>query len=177
MNEPWQEMLSEQQRKILNAAEVRELLDYEPETGRLIWKRHMTPRARAGTEAGVIQNGRYRRIGILGKYYMAHRLAWLIVTGDWPEFELDHRNGKCADNRWSNLRAATSVQNNRNTIHRNAAGIIGASFQKRTGRYRAIITLDGEKTYLGSFKTAEEAGEAYRKASLEFHGEFSPCLR
>lgn len=66
--EPWREMLTDQQRKILNADEARALLDYDPNTGALRWKRHMTPRARAGNEAGVIQQGKYRRIGIYGRY-------------------------------------------------------------------------------------------------------------
>ena len=107
----WQESgrepMSRKQQKLLNADEARELLDYDPATGVLRWKRNMTPRARAGKEAGVIQMGRYRRGGIRGRYYMSHRLAWLIVTGEWPTQEIDHINGACADNRWSNLRRSS----------------------------------------------------------------------
>lgn len=175
----WQEQgrqpMSRAQQKLLKAAEARNLLDYDPETGALRWKRHMSTRARAGDEAGVIQQGKYRRVGICGRYYMAHRLAWLIVTGEWPIHEIDHRNGAKADNRWSNLRAATTTENKRNTLHRNQSGLVGAAYHSGKGMYRASIRVEGERKFLGWFDTAEAAHSAYVQASKAMHGEFSPC--
>jgi hypothetical protein len=173
--EPWQEMLSEQQRKILNAEEVRALLDYDPETGVLRWKQHMTPRARMGKEAGVIQQGKYRRVGIYGRYYMAHRLAWLIVTGEWPTHEIDHINGQKADNRLCNLRPATPEQNKRNTRHRNNTGLPGASYSSVNGKFRAQIRVNGRRKFLGWFDNAEDAHAAYVAAARRYHGEFAKC--
>lgn len=171
-------MMNDKQQKMLNAEQVRALLDYSPETGVLRWKRHMTPRARAGTEAGVIQDGKYRRVGILGRYYMAHRLAWLIVYGRWPEVEIDHVNGNKADNRICNLREATPTQNRWNTRHRNRAGLTGAGYSAHKGQYRAQIRIeDGGRKFLGWFDSAEEAHAAYAVASKELHGEFSPCAK
>lgn len=168
------EGMSAKQRRLLNAADFRALLEYEPESGRLIWKTHMTPRARKGKEAGVIQMGRYRRVGIYGFYYMAHRIAWLIQTGSWPENEIDHINGVCHDNRWRNLREATCRENKLNTLHRNNTGLAGASFCRRNGKYRSSIrTPVGEKKFLGYFATAEEAHEAYKTAAVIYHGEFA----
>lgn len=160
---------------MIDAAKARELLDYDPDTGSLRWKRHMSTRARAGDEAGLIQQGRYRRVGIHGRYYMAHRLAWLIVHGEWPANELDHINGEHADNRLCNLRQATSAENKRNTIHRNRSGLIGASYHSATNRYRATISVAGRKKFLGWFTNAEDAHAAYVAASRKYHGEFSPC--
>ena len=175
MSEPWQSMLSREQQKLLNAAEVRDLLEYAPDTGVLRWKRHMTPRARAGKEAGVIQQGKYRRIGIFGSYYMAHRLAWLIVTGEWPTHEIDHINGRKADNRWVNLREATPTENKRNTVHRNKSGLLGASYSTNKGMFRAQIRVSGHRKFLGWFDNAEDAHAAYVAAAKSFHGEFAPC--
>ena len=173
--EPWQDEITEQQRKIFNADEARALLDYDPETGVLRWKQHMTPRARAGTEAGVIQSGKYRRIGINGRYYMAHRLAWLIVTGEWPTHEIDHRNGQKSDNRLCNLRQATPEQNKRNTSHKNNTGLIDASYSSVNGKYRAQIRVGGSRKFLGWFANAEDAHAAYVAAAREYHGEFAKC--
>lgn len=161
----------------LSAEEARALLDYNPHTGVLTWKRNMTTWTRAGDEAGVIQDGKYRRVGIRGRYYMSHRLAWLIVTGEWPKQEIDHANGEKADNRWENLRAATATQNRRNTKHKNRAGLIGASYHASTGRYRAQIRVDGRRLFLGWFQTAEEASVAYAAAAIRHHGEFTPCAK
>lgn len=173
----WQESGREpmSRKQKVSAVEARELLDYDPTTGVLRWRRHMNPRARAGKEAGVIQDGRYRRIGIRGRYYMAHRLAWLIVTGEWPAHEVDHINGSCADNRWSNLRDATCAENKRNTIHRNRSGLIGAGYHAGKGQYRATIRVDGGRRFLGWFDAAEDAHAAYVLASKTYHKEFSPC--
>lgn len=160
-------------RKQITATEARELLHYDPITGALTWKRHMSTRARRGSEAGVIQEGRYRRVGIFGKYYMAHRLAWLIVTGDWPKDEIDHINGNCADNSWANLREATCTQNKWNTIQKNRSGLPGAAYHSATNRYRATIRCMGETHFLGWFHSPEEAHEAYKAAASKLHGEFA----
>ena len=167
--------MTDKQRKMLNADEVRRLLHYDQETGVLRWKQDMTTWTRAGSEAGVIQMGKYRRVGIRGRYYMAHRLAWLIVTGMWPTHEIDHINGNKADNRWVNLRAATTTQNRRNTRHQNRSGLIGASYHAGSGRYRAQIRVDGRRIFLGWFQTAKEASAAYVAAAIRHHGEFTPC--
>lgn len=169
--------MTDKQRRMLNADEARELLNYDPASGVLRWKRDMTTWTRAGDEAGVVQEGKYRRVGIRGRYYMAHRLAWLIVTGHFPEHEIDHVNGKKADNRWVNLRAATATQNRRNTRHENRSGLIGASYHAGTNRYRAQIRVDGIRIFLGWFQTAEEASAAYVAAAIRHHGEFTPCRK
>lgn len=160
-------------RKQITAEKARELLDYDPETGVLTWKRHMSTRARKGKEAGVIQMGRYRRVGIYGKYYMAHRLAWLIMTGAWPKDEIDHINGDCAYNAWANLREATNTQNNWNTLHKNRSGLEGAAYHSGKGQYRATIRCMGETHFLGWFDSPERAHEAYKRAASRLHGEFA----
>jgi hypothetical protein len=101
---------------MLTAERLRELLDYDPETGRFIWRKdHPTAKhIKAGSVAGT-KNGRgYWVIGVAGAKYVAHRLAWLYVTGEWPAHLVDHENGDRLDNRFANLREATDSQNNFN---------------------------------------------------------------
>ena len=156
---------------------------YNPRTGVLRWKPipevvfryDKAWNARfAGKPAGTIKGGGYCVVGIHHVVYLAHRLIWRMVTGDSPT-EIDHINGDCADNRWSNLRLATHAENGRNRkIHRNnRSGIKGAWWNKRMGKWQSAVRLLGEKHHLGSFDTKKEAAEAYRQASAKLHGKFA----
>lgn len=93
-----------------------------------------------------------------------------MVTGKWPVLQVDHI-GDSTDNRWSNLRLATQSDNNANKEPKRP-GLTGASFYKRTGRWRAYIKKDGKHISLGYFDTAEEAHEEYMKAAARLFGEF-----
>src|SRR5579863_1170438 len=95
-------------------AAVRRLLAYDQASGVFVWNRPVGAGARLnGTIAGSPRLG-YRRIKIAGRLYPASHLAWLYVNGVWPEAEIDHINGDNADDRISNLRPATQLQNTRN---------------------------------------------------------------
>jgi hypothetical protein len=156
----------------MDAARLRELVVYDPETG------VMTRRVKVGcASAGALFGTSSRRgylIGSLGnRLYSVHRLAWLYMTGNWPCGEVDHINGNRADNRWSNLRDVSKAENMQNvkSARRDnlATGLLVVGFDKRDGRYRAKIGVDGKQKYLGSFATAEEAHEAYLSAKRQLH--------
>lgn len=165
---------------MLTAATLRELFAYEPETGLFRYRRN-TCRHVIGDPAGAVIRSGYvyisfgnRADGARGRRYGAHRLAWLYMTGEWPQAEIDHVNGSRPDNRWSNLRTATREQNMQNQrCHRDKAGegMKGAYFQK--GSWVAVIQGQRRKVYLGSFATAAEAHAAYVGASVILHGEFA----
>ena len=162
----------------LTAEYVRSILNYDPETGVFRWNVTLSRRNGAGGVAGFIskyRSGARRKIGVGGVEYMAHRLAWLFMTGEWPEFEIDHENTIGIDNRWKNLRPATSSQNlrNRGLQRNNTTGLKGTCFNKRLGKFVAGIKIYGRRKNLGSFDTAEEAHAAYCKAAHEIHGEFA----
>jgi hypothetical protein len=117
----------------LTAAYVREILDYNPETGVFTWQKLPKFRSdRTGKVAGCPDDRGYIRIRINNHYYRAHRLAWLIMTGESPgALDVDHRNRNKSDNRWQNLRLATRAQNNANAPYKpgsNKHGFKGVCF-------------------------------------------------
>lgn len=174
--------------KALPSPEVlRQLLRYEPDTGKLFW----LPRDRAffGCQRSyAVWNARYSgkesltaddqhgyRVGnVLGRTQKAHRVAWAIQTGKWPSEHIDHVNCDGADNRWANLREATNQQNgfNRRANKNSKSGIKGVCWIARRKKWIAQISANGEGRSLGVFDTAEEATAAYAVANAQIHGEF-----
>lgn len=182
--------------KALPSPEVlRQLLRYEPDTGKFFWlprgpewfdsrRSGYSPERRAkvfntacaGREAASTRAGGYIRIVIFGKPYYAHRLAWVMVHGYWPEnsSDIDHINMDASDNRIANLRIATRSQNqcNRRVHRNNKAGIKGVHFSTACSRWAAHIKIDGRSKNLGLFDSKEDAKAAYAKASRIVHGDF-----
>ncbi len=150
-------------------------LSYDPLTGVFIWKRSLNPRVRAGNRAGLVNGNGYRTISISGRHRREHRLAWLIMTGTWPRFDVDHINGERDDNRFENLREATRTQNMQNGKVRanNVSGAKGVAYNKRRQTWHAAIKVDGINKYLGSYKSPEEAKAAYDKAANDYFGIFA----
>lgn len=156
------------------AAEVRELLNYDPETG--IFTRRVATGGRygaaVGSVAGTLGDTGYLMISLRSKQYRAHRLAWLYMTGEWPANEIDHLNGIRTDNRFQNLRDVTAQVNQQNRRAANkssSTGLLGASWSKREGAYVARIWIDGRYCSLGHFQTAEAAHRAYLQAKRRHH--------
>lgn len=149
-------------------------LSYDPATGELRWKIRREG-VKLGAIAGSLDALGYRTIGISGKVYKAHRLAWFIHHGAWPERGLDHINEVRDDNRLVNLRLATKGQNgaNRGKTKSNKSGFKGVSQHKRSGRWQAEIRFGVTRLYLGLHDSPEEAHAAYCEAATRLHGEFA----
>lgn len=161
---------------------VRELLDYDPETGVLTWRkrdgRHFSTRrgwaiwnARyAGMEAGSIRTRRdgykYRRIGLFNVDVMAHRIAWVCMTGEQPPHEIDHINKDATDCRWSNLRDGTGTnQRNKTRMKNNTSGYPGVSRHTQApNRWCARVMIGGKMKHLGMAGSAEAAYELVKAA-------------
>ncbi|MCM2503903.1 HNH endonuclease [Aureimonas altamirensis] len=163
-------------RNDISANYVRSIIEYDPETGILTRIRNdASPRYRNAVpyKTGYVNAEGYVIVSIDRKPYMAHRLAYLIMTGEWPDECIDHVNHDKADNRWSNIRPATLEQNcwNKKPNKRNTTGFKGVT--ACGDAFKALIRINGKAIYLGRFKTVEEAGEAYRLASIAHHGEYS----
>ncbi len=124
-----------------------------------------------GYEVGNNKRGIYSYIEVRGRKYLAHRLAWLYVYGQWPHSLIDHIDGNPRNNEISNLREATDVENHQNTKCR------GFHFCRRNQKYRAQITIEKQRRYLGYFDTPEQARAAYEAASQQHFGKFSGVAR
>lgn len=98
-----------------------------------------------------------------------------LVTNAPDHLEVDHINSDGIDNRKENLRLCTHAENSRNRgiAKNNTSKYKGVWFSKRYNRFFAETRLNGKKVYVGSFKTAEEASEAYKTKVLEIHGDFA----
>jgi hypothetical protein len=155
----------------LTAADLREMVHYDPETGAITWFKSGSGR-RVGGAAGYIYAAGYVRTMIRGRWYKGHRLAWLWMTGEWPEFEIDHINLDKADNRWLNLREATHWANglNRLTQSNNTSGYKGVDLVK--GAWRSRAKFRGKEIHLGLFDTREDAAMAHATAAYALFGEF-----
>lgn len=157
----------------LSVEEVRNLFDYDPARGVLIWKRSLSPRAAIGRVAGTRHRSGYWRVGIARQYYTLSHLIWLHVKGAWPPSELDHRDLDKDNNRIENLRTATRSQNEANKPTRSKFGCKGVSLDPRTGRWKAKIAFAGKEKHLGYFATMSEASAAHQRAAIASHGEFA----
>lgn len=145
----------------LTAKYLRQVLTYNPATGEFVWNQSRG-RVAAGHIAGCARPDGYTLIRIDGSPYLAHRLAYLWMTGKPASSQIDHKNLDRQDNRWCNLRCATHAENVANSPKRknNTTGYKGVVLHK-PGVYRARIKLGGVTTHLGLFKSAKKAAEAY----------------
>jgi hypothetical protein len=158
---------------MITAEHLRELLNYDPATGVFIWKERRKG-VRVGAVAGSIYSTGYRAIKIDQRHYLAHRLAWLYVRGEWPIVDIDHINRQRADNRITNLRPATRSQNQANVpIWRTSSSGYRGVTRRRSGRWGAGINAHGRRIELGTFGTPEEASAAYRAAAVAHYGKFA----
>ena len=154
-------------------AEQLSALSYCPETGVFTWNQRKG-RARAGDIAGYLMKQpkrglNYIIIGVGGKTYLAHRLAWRITHGDWPEFDIDHIDGDGTNNRISNLRAVNNQDNSKNSklYVTNKSGVAGVRLHDKS-RFRSSITVDGKSTHLGLFDDFFDAVCARKSAENRY---------
>jgi hypothetical protein len=153
----------------ITAAQLREVLDYDPETG-VFTRRKAHNHLPAGRVVGTIDSHGYLVVRLDGVLWKAHRLAWLYAHGTAPAGEIDHINGVRFDNRLKNLRdvsASVNSQNRGRAYVRSKSGVIGVSKNRR--QWRAQICVRGEIIELGNYKTLEQASEVYLDAKRRLH--------
>jgi len=160
----------------MNQQALKRLVSYDPETGVFAWETAKGGKA-IGSPAGSLSEHGYIRLGLDGRRYMAHRMAWLYMTGCEPDGEIDHIDGDRSNNKWSNLRVATRRQQTHNAVWPNQLGMRGIR-EYKPGKFQARISFfdarNGKSVQksLGYYPTAEEANEVYELAARMVHGEF-----
>lgn len=160
---------------MITAADLQELVAYDADTGSLSWKsrdpKHFC-RSRdcsgwnakyAGKPAlNTLWPNGYRAGHIFKKTYLAHRVAWALHHGAWPEMHIDHINGVRGDNRITNLRAVSAEDNQKNVRQRcdNTSGVKGVDYVASSGLWRARIVKGGARVTLGYFADVTAAATA-----------------
>lgn len=161
----------------ISRADLTRLLDYDPETGILLWRERygqVVFNGRwAGRAAGSINGDGHRQVEIENTAYMAHRIIWMISYGRWPEEQIDHWDGDPDNNCLGNLREATQFQNQQN--RKDKSEHVGASWHKKKRRWQSRISANGRMRTLGYFDTAEAAHQRYVQEKALVH--YNPTLR
>jgi hypothetical protein len=148
---------------------VREVFDYDEESGFLTWKNHMSRKCRKGSKANHLSPSGYIKVHVDGKSHRAHRLIWLWNYGYLPENDIDHINGDRSDNRLENLREVTRSCNLYNKIKRSRGNTGITGVYEYEGSYDAKIFKLGKSIHLGRFKDLTEA-VAHRLAAEQSLG-------
>lgn len=163
---------------------LRELLRYEPDTGKLYWRErdrrwfetdHHCNRWNshfANKLAGGRPDSRgYVRIRVLTDRYKLHRVIWALCHGYWPRDQIDHIDQNPSNNRIENLREACNSDNarNRKLSTKNKSGCKGVNVYKPNGKWVAKLKHEGKLLHLGYFDKVEDAIKA-RKAAEKKYG-------
>ncbi|WEL95513.1 HNH homing endonuclease [Xanthomonas phage vB_XooS_NR08] len=160
----------------ITVADVLDRYHYDPETGVFLHARSRQG-AKAGTAAGGDMLG-YKVLSFSGHLCLAHRVAWLLVHGKWPENDLDHVDGDRSNNRISNLRECSQAENSQNKgkYSNNTSGVTGVTWNKQCQKWHAQLMVAGNQIFLGLFSTIEEAAQARAAAKAKYHT-FNPVDR
>ena len=152
---------------------VREYLEYDQGTGKVLWRRSTKTRMPPDRIAGNKDKLGYIRIKLKGKIYLAHRVAWFLFSGSWPVKMLDHINGSTSDNRIENLREVTSRANQQNRKSHRDGRLPGVYFCKKNNNYISQAVNDYKVHYIGTFLNKEDGHRAYIKFLKEKGWELS----
>lgn len=169
---------------MLDSDYLHSLFSYDPDTGVLTNKVDRHYKARIGVEVGFsieCKGKSYRQLRLDGKQYQAHRLIWLMMTGQEAD-TIDHIDGNGLNNRWDNLRSVSVADNlrNRRKPSTNTSGVVGVSWNNQRNKWHSQISgNNGKRKHLGYFTTIEEAAEARKQAEIDYgyhenHGQNRP---
>ena len=153
----------------MTAEVLRQLVIYDPEAGTFKTRVRINQRIPAGWPLGYMRDG-YLCVRLLGAEHRLHRLAWLYMTGEWPEVLIDHYDTDRSNNRWRNIRPGNwsmNAQNQRKAHSNSKTGVLGVCADGN--RWRAQIAINGKKIRIGVYDTTSEAHEAYLQAKRKLH--------
>ena len=154
----------------MEKSDLEKILTYDPGSGKFFWNQDMINGSKKGDEAGTLTSKGYIHITIAQKQFKAHRLAWLYMTGVFPEGQIDHVNQIKSDNRFENLREVTNKVNHQNVQlqKNNKSGVHGVGFHKATKKWRSCIKVNGELIHLGLYPEKDLAIKARKEAEIKY---------
>jgi hypothetical protein len=148
---------------------IEDQITYDPTTGLFKWLNPVYPK-RTGWIAGSDDGSGYLCFKINGSKVKAHRLAWYLMQGKWPDNIIDHVDSNKTNNKLSNLRdvsLSVNQQNRKKAQINSLSGLLGV--KKNRSRWSAAIRLNGYQTHLGTYDTPEEAHAVYLEAKRKIH--------
>ena len=160
---------------------LRQLLRYEPDTGKLFWQSREDGSSTskrfnkifAERSAGRVNSSGYVKLSINGRIFPAHRIAWMMHYGSWPDGQIDHENGCRSDNRICNIRCVTPKENsmNKKVSKKNTSGFIGVHWNAKNKKWIASISDGNKCKYIGSYKDVRDAVTARLsvQSSMGYH--------
>ena len=163
----------------LSLAEIKERISVDLETGRCVWVDATKYHSRLnGLEAGSARGSRsgksYWIIKINGVPYKRAQIVLMVKTHRWPDDMVDHEDGNSLNDKASNLRHATGLQNAWNHKSRAKKSPLPMGVrQTRPGKYQARIAVKNKQMSLGVFGTIGEAVLAYQAARKEYFNDFA----
>lgn len=159
----------------LTYEEAKQAFDIDPDIGILLWKIKASKKTKPGSIAGCAKKNRSHKtpcyaVRYKGVDYQAHRIAWLLYYGTWPEKDIDHINHNGLDNRKINLRSVTCSENNKNRplLVNNKSGYNGIRIVSGN-KFMVRINVNKQEYYLGTFKNKSEAIKARKMANIFFN--------
>jgi hypothetical protein len=154
---------------------LKDVFDYNPETGTLVRKKFFSNRSKLGVPLGSPKNGRHMVVSINRKYYGIHRIVWMYVYGKWPDGVIDHINGDPTDNRICNLRDCKQSHNlcNSKLPTTNKTGVKGVSWDAERNKWFAKINYKKKQYALGRYDDFGVACEVVNKKRIELHGDYA----
>jgi hypothetical protein len=157
--------------------ELSQCINYDPVTGLGTWLKTLSPAALSGSIVGGSRNSSgYMQFQYQKKRYLTHRVFWFLQTCTDPKnLEIDHIDGNKINNKFSNLRLASSAQNSHNwkISRQNKSGCRGVCLDKKSKKWRAYIMFYGKQIHIGMYFNFEQAVAARQAKELELYG-FSP---
>ena len=143
-----------------------ERFSYDPVTGVLTFNKH-NYKSYNGKVAGSVTSKGYISVNYKGQKYKAHRIIWMMMTGEDPgELTIDHDDRNKANNIWTNLRLATDSQQEHNKIHK--------GISKTPWGFTVRIMANNIRRTVGTFKTEAEALAVYSEECALRDEEFAP---
>lgn len=148
---------------------MKDLLKYdESSPSGLRWLVDVNGGAYAGDAAGSLHPDGYWLLTIHGKRIMAHRVVMQLMKGFNLDsnLQIDHIDRDRGNNKLCNLRVVSPLQNSQNkgSYRNNTSGIKGVV--PRGDSWRAFISFNNKRTWLGTYSTLLDAVCARKSAEL-----------